>query len=211
MTQTSFSDIFASALRGNPVSVVGVEADPYELPVDDWTRHADPADLDLVAQCHGTTLDIGCGPGRLTLALETRDHEVLGVDIVPEAIEQARLRGATVQLGNVFGPLPGEGRWETALLADGNVGIGGDPVVLLTRVRELIAPHGRIVVEVKAPGLPMKVLWATLESDDSTSRPFRWAVVGMDDIADLAAQAGLVLLTHRQVGARWVATLKRQP
>ena len=207
MTQASFRDIFAHALRGNPVSVVGVEDDPYELPVDDWTRQADPADHQLLDHCDGATVDIGCGPGRLTLALQTRDHEVLGVDIVPEAIEQARFRGAVVQLGNVFDPLPGEGLWDTALLADGNIGIGGDPVVLLARARELVRPGGRVVVEVQAPGVVLKVLWATLESGDSTSRPFRWAVVGMDDIADLAEQAGLAVLTRRRVHTRWVVTL----
>ena len=53
---------------------------------------------------------------------------------------------------DVFGPLPGEGRWDTALLADGNIGIGGDPVALLARVRELLAPEGRVVVDLAAPG-----------------------------------------------------------
>ena len=37
------------------------------------------------------------------------------------------MRGATVLQRDIFGPLPGEGRWGTALLFDGNVGIGGDP------------------------------------------------------------------------------------
>ena len=29
---------------------------------------------------------------------------------------------------DLFAPLPGEGRWHHVLLADGNIGIGGDPV-----------------------------------------------------------------------------------
>jgi len=40
---------------------------------------------------------------------------------------------------SVFDALPAEGRWHTALLADGNVGIGGDPIRLLSRLRGLIA------------------------------------------------------------------------
>ncbi len=52
----------------------------------------------------------------------------------------------------MFAPLPGEGRWGTALLADGNIGIGGDPVALLRRLREVLDPRGRIVVELAAPG-----------------------------------------------------------
>ena len=37
---------------------------------------------------------------------------------------------------------PGEGRWDTVLFIDGNVGIGGDPIALLRRVRQLLAPAG---------------------------------------------------------------------
>ena len=33
-------------------------------------------------------------------------------------------------------PMPGEGRWDTVLLADGNIGIGGAPVALLRRTAD---------------------------------------------------------------------------
>ena len=49
-------------------------------------------------------------------------------------------RGVAALLRDVFDPVPGEGRWETALLADGNIGIGGDPVALLERVRHAGRP-----------------------------------------------------------------------
>jgi SAM-dependent methyltransferase len=209
MSQAPFRDLFSHALQGNRVQVVGVEDAPFDLPVDDWTRRADPADHRLLDQCHGSTLDIGCGPGRLTLALQMRDQVVLGVDIVPEAIDQARSRGATVQTRNVFGPLPFEGEWDTALLADGNIGIGGDPVALLARTRALIRPGGRVVIEVRGPGVALKVLWATLESGQSSSKPFRWAVVGMDDIADIAGQAGLTVLSQHEIEGRWVVTVQK--
>ena len=211
MSQAPFRDLFSHALQGNRVQVVVVEDDPYDLPVDDWTRHADPADHVLLDSCQGATLDIGCGPGRLTLALRDRGHAVLGIDIVSEALDQARSRGALVEFGNVFGPIRDEGHWDTALLADGNIGIGGDPAVLLARARELVRPGGRVVAEVREPGVALRVLWATLESGESTSRPFRWAIAGMDDIEGLAGQAGLEVLTHQQVDRRWVVTLGRTP
>ena len=53
---------------------------------------------------------------------------------------------------SLFEPLPWEGRWATALVFDGNVGIGGDPVRLLARSREVIAVDGQILVEVEPPG-----------------------------------------------------------
>lgn len=209
-TQTSFSDIFSRALQGSPVKVVGVEDHPYDLPMGDWTRPADAADHALLDLCHDSTLDIGCGPGRLSSALALRGHVVLGVDIVAEAVEQARSRGAAAEQRNVFKPMPDEGRWKTALLADGNIGIGGDPAALLARTRELISPTGRVVVELKGPGFASKVIWATLESGDYTTRPFRWAVVGVDDIERFGSQSGFRVSAQEMVGDRWAVVLERQ-
>ena len=101
----------------------------------------------LLAHCEGPTIDVGCGPGRLTAELARRGVRTLGVDLSAEAVEAAAARCAPVLTADVFGPLPGEGRWRTALLADGNVGIGGDPVALLRRVRGLVEPGGRVVVD----------------------------------------------------------------
>ena len=111
---------------------------------------------------------------------------------------------------DVFDDLPGEGRWRTALLADGNVGIGGDPVQLLRRVRELLDPRGRTVVEVAEPGVPQKTVWATLECAGATSRPFRWSVVGVDDIAAVADEAGLAVTSTTRHGDRWCAVLEER-
>ena len=136
------------ALRGRPCSVVGLGDRPEALPVHRWRRDADRDDLELARRtATGHTLDLGCGPGRLTAALARRGHVVLGIDVVREAVDQTLARGASALRRDVFDRLPGEGRWQTALLADGNVGIGGDPVALLRRARELIAAAGRVVVE----------------------------------------------------------------
>jgi hypothetical protein len=108
----------------------------------------------------------------------------------------------------VFRPLPGEGRWATALLLDGNVGIGGDPVALLRRLRELLGPDGRVVAELAAPGTPLASDWATVRAGHVTSAPFRWAVVGVDDIDALAATAGLLVGDVTQLGERWCAVLE---
>ena len=121
----SFSSLFSHALRGVPCRVLGLDGGPTELPVHEWTRAADPHDDALLAACVGDTLDVGCGPGRLAQRLaEGRDRRVLGIDVVPEAVAQTRARGVAALQGSVFDPIPREGRWHTALLADGNVGIG---------------------------------------------------------------------------------------
>jgi SAM-dependent methyltransferase len=111
------------------------------LSVDGWL-HESPGDKSILDRCEGPTLDIGSGPGRLTVALAERGIPALGIDITPYAVDLARSSGALVMLRDVFDRVPGTGRWTTVLLADGNIGIGGDPAALLSRVAELLAPRG---------------------------------------------------------------------
>ncbi|WP_310526323.1 class I SAM-dependent methyltransferase [Nocardioides sp.] len=205
--EVSFSEVFASALRGHPCTVVGVHEQPLTLPVDRWTRAADADDLRLLDLCVGPTLDVGCGPGRLTEALARAGHVALGIDVVEEAVVRTRNRGGCALLRDIFDPVPGEGRWQTALLADGNIGIGGDPGALLERACALLAPGGRIVAEVAAPGAASTSSWATLESAHHRSRPFRWAVVGVDGVGLLASAVGLRVNGRHQIGQRWFVVM----
>ena len=209
-TEASFSHVFARALGGEPTTVVGLGEGPRPLPVADWTRAADHVDHRLVALCQGPTLDIGCGPGRLTEALADLGHVALGIDVVASAVHLTRRRGASAILRDVFASLPGEGRWQTALLADGNLGIGGDPAALLRRVREILDPRGQVVAEVAAPGVPSSSGWATLHCAGHRSRPFRWAVVGADDIRRLAGGVGLAVDAVHCLGGRWAAVMRER-
>jgi SAM-dependent methyltransferase len=210
--RASFSEVFAEALRGRPCSVVRLGDVPVLLPVHQWRRDADPADLELLAHCRGHTLDLGCGPGRLTEALSRLGNVVLGVDVVREAVDQTVARGVVALRRDLFDRLPGEGRWQTALLADGNVGIGGDPVALLLRARELVAADGRVVVELAPPGVRPRTEWAALQCAGLRSAPFRWATVGTDDIAGLASAAGFGRVEVHAVGERrWCAVLHPAP
>ncbi len=210
LADDSFSTVFSAALQGNPCAVLGLGDAPRDLPVADWTREADADDHGILALCEGPTLDIGCGPGRLAAALAYAGQHVLGIDVVHEAVGQARDRGVPALHRDVFDALPGEGRWHTALLADGNVGIGGDPVALLSRMRQLIDPRGRVVVELAEPGTRSMSVWARLECDGTRSRPFRWAVLAADDIDPVAQQAGLAVAATRAIGERWVAVLRER-
>jgi SAM-dependent methyltransferase len=55
-----------------------------------------PALLELLRTIppDGPILDVGCGSGDLAIALAEDGHEVLGIDFVPAAIEQARMKAA---------------------------------------------------------------------------------------------------------------------
>lgn len=204
----SFTEAFTAALRGCPVEVVGPDGAVTALPVPSW-RRLDAADEAMLAQCAGPTLDLGCGPGRMCARLAEQGLHVLGVDVVAEAVAQTRQRGVPAVRRDVFAPLPGEGRWGSVLLADGNIGIGGDPLALLRRARDLLARAGRVVVELEEPGATTPPHWARLRLDGEVSSPFRWARVGVDAVGDLAARAGLVPSLVDRVGERWFAVLVR--
>lgn len=201
--------MFADALRGGRCHVVRVD-DVFRLRVEDWQGPADESDRKLLDHCVGRTLDIGSGPGRMSEHLMLRGHDVLAIDVVDEAVIQTRARGVAALHLDVFSPLPEEGRWDTALLADGNIGIGGDPAALLRRVHELLAPYGRVVVDLGPRGTGLSTQWAVLRSASVDSRPFRWAVVGLDVIDSLADAAGFdVTRTHGE-GERCFAVLERR-
>jgi SAM-dependent methyltransferase len=177
------------------------------LRLDRWDRPADDEDRAILDRCVGPTLDVGCGPGRLTAALAERGAIVLGIDVVHGAVGLTRERGGAALRRDVYDTLPGEGRWETALLADGNVGIGGDPVALLRRLREVLDPRGRVVAEVAAPGTPHTNDWATIECGGER-QVIRWSVVGIEDIARIAVLAGLAVVERFRCGERWCAVLE---
>lgn len=205
-----FAEVFAQALRGHPCHVLDLDSgEPVQLlPVADWTRAADEHDEALLRLCEGPTLDIGCGPGRLAERLGQLGHLALGIDIVPEAVSQTVERGAAALRRSVFDALPGEGRWRTALLADGNIGIGGDPGALLRRVREVLDPRGRVVVELAPPGSGLRRTRALLTCAGRRTRPFDWAVVGLDVAPGLAQEVGMRLTATSTAGDRWFAVLE---
>ncbi len=178
------------------------------LDLGDWIHQADGEDLAMLALCDGPTLDVGCGPGRLTEALSLRGHVVLGIDVTREAVGQAVRRGGAAIRRDVFAPLPGEGRWFTALLADGNVGIGGDPVALLHRLRQVLDPRGRVVVELAPPGTQARTGRAVLRDRGQVAQIFPWSVVGVDDIEGIAHEAGLEATGVHRFADRWCAVVE---
>jgi SAM-dependent methyltransferase len=159
--------------------------------VDRWHTEADAVERALVAAVPDPVLDIGCGPGRIVAALAADGRIALGVDTSPAAIAAAARRGVPALRRSVFDPLPGERRWGTVLLLDGNVGIGGDPVALLARAASLLRPGGVVVAEVEAPGTLTGARTVRVESAAGAGPWFPWARVGADRFAHLAHRAGL--------------------
>ena len=172
-----------------------------------WRGEVDTVDLALLARAEGPVLDVGCGPGRLVAELARRGHSALGVDVAADAVRLTTHAGGAAVRRSVFDPLPGEGRWGTVLLADGNVGIGGDPVQLLRRCRALAQPGGRVLVELEAPGTGCSTVRIRLERRGEATPWFDWAHVGVDAVAPPAAAAGLRVEDTWCAGQRWFASL----
>jgi len=162
------------------------------LPVARWSGPVDGADESLLTRSRGAVLDVGCGPGRLTAALHGRGVDVLGLELVESIPVLARAAGAPVEVGDVFGDVPRAGEWDSLLLADGNLGIGGDAVRLLRRAGELVTSAGRVLVELY-PGPPAGPGPVRLEGLGATSSWFRWALVGTTALPAAAHSAGLQL------------------
>lgn len=163
------------------------------LPVARWNGPVSAADESMLARVRGPVLDVGCGPGRLTAALHSRGVDVLGVELLPEVPVLAIAAGAPLLLGDVFGPVPRAGQWQTVLLADGNVGIGGDAVRMLRRVRALLAPRGSVLCELHPDEETAASGRVRLEGLGATSAWFPWALIGRGGLAKAAAAAQLAV------------------
>jgi SAM-dependent methyltransferase len=211
-------DLFEVAIASH-AGPGGCRCDEWRVRYDDgrssplalgrWCEPPDEADRELLGRCVPPVLDVGCGPGRLVAALAADGQEALGIDVAASAVAVTRAAGATALRGSVFAPVPGAGGWNTVLLADGNIGIGGDPVQLLRRCRELLAPEGAILVELDPPGSGSVSARVRLETDSEKSHWFPWAHVAADTIAVTAAQASLRLEDCWSVRERWFACLRR--
>jgi SAM-dependent methyltransferase len=177
------------------------------LPLDRWLAPADDADAALLERVEGPVLDIGCGPGRHLAALQAAGKRALGVDLSPVAVQLARDRGAEAIAGNVFADVPGV--WRTALLLDGNIGIGGAPAALLRRAGQLLSADGVVVAEVDPRGAPTFRTRIRIEAHDAVSDWFAWARVGLDGIEHVAAGAGFGLVAVLEIAGRTFVTLGR--
>lgn len=200
------TDEFAPGLLGRRCWLELATGERITLPTERWRSDPEPGDEVLLGNCTGPTLDIGCGPGRLAAALLERGVPALGTDVSPVAVRLARAAGALAVRRDVFEPQPGEGCWRHALLADGNIGIGGDPVRLLRRVRELLRGDGSALIELDPPGGGLRhgpVRVATPRGDGG--RWFAWAWLGADAVHAVAAGAGMSTRWVCASGGRWFA------
>lgn len=206
--------LFEKALSG--ARVVATSTDGQRVPslceVDRWQAPADEVDRLALSRCEGPVLDIGCGPGRIVTALAERGIPALGVDISAEAVLLTTNRGAPALRRPVQEPLPGEGRWGSVILMDGNIGIGGAPELLLRRCAELVRPDGVVLVEVDPDDYLDDETPIVLHSNGGRrSRPLPWARVGTRAVLRHAHAADLLATEDWRAANRAFLTFRRSP
>jgi SAM-dependent methyltransferase len=175
------------------------------LALERYLGPADELDERLLEGLAGPVLDVGCGPGRHLRALSARRVFALGVDLSPVAVQLAVGRGGRAIVGDIFDDLPGGGTWRSALLLDGNIGIGGCPVRLLSRLGSLLCSGGVLLVELEAPGVSTGETRARIETGDAVSSWFAWARVAAGDLTPIAQAAGFTVSEAWSTAGRWFA------
>ncbi|WP_020387467.1 DUF2064 domain-containing protein [Kribbella catacumbae] len=206
--------LFEKALGGARVVATGIDGRWVSslCEVDRWQAPADDVDRLALSRCEGPVLDIGCGPGRIVTALAERGIPALGVDISAEAVALTTNRGAPALRRPVQEPLPGEGRWGSVLLMDGNIGIGGAPELLLKRCAELVRPDGLVLVEVDPDDDLDDTAPIILHGDSGRrSKPLPWARVGTQAVLRHALAADLLATEDWRTPHRAFLTFRRSP
>lgn len=213
---TDSEDAFDTALTGAPILLIAEDGRELPTAAARWYASAGRDDDWLLRRCTGPTLDLGCGPGRLVTELTVRGVRALGVDCSQQAVRECHARGGPVLHGDLFAALPEEGRWRHILLADGNIGIGGDPRALLRRCARLLRPGGTVLVETApADHGGADQLWrGNARLHDSVSRQpaspwFPWAVITADALTAMAGQLRLRTVAVHHGGARGFVELQR--
>lgn len=179
------------------------------LPFERYIGRADQTDEQLLRHLRGPVLDVGCGPGRHLHALAARGVFALGVDLSPAAVELATGRGGRAVVGSIFDDLPGSGTWRSALLLDGNIGIGGAPARLLARIGTLLGAEGELLVELDSPSTRTVSTLARIETASALSSWFPWARVSVGDLEPIASRSGFALTARWSREGRWFARLLR--
>ncbi|MET8645003.1 SAM-dependent methyltransferase [Streptomyces sp. NPDC004675] len=203
---------FALALQAGdePVYLRLADGGRIRMPVHRWYAHPTVADESVLNRCVGPVLDVGCGPGRLCRALLSRGVFALGVDVTPRAAAHTIAFGGIALCRSVFDRLPAEGSWQTVLLIDGNIGIGGDPRALLGRCIQLTAPAGLLLVEVD-PGDVEKRCTARFEDIHGHEGPsFPWARLGAPALHRIAEDLALSVTEQWKYDHRRFLVLGRQ-
>lgn len=139
-------------------------------------------------------LDVACGPGILACALAPHARSVVGIDITPAMIDQARLRQAASALDNIdwrignARSLPFEDRVLDRVTTRYSLHHMTDPASVLREMKRVCRPGGRIVVVDATPSPETRQGYDRMEKlrDPSHTR-----ALTLDELRRLGRDVGL--------------------
>jgi 2-polyprenyl-3-methyl-5-hydroxy-6-metoxy-1,4-benzoquinol methylase len=116
-------------------------------------RVTNQAIIDAVLRCEATSvLDLGCGEGWLARELTARGKHVLGVDVVPALIEQARGAGGRFAVMSYQDIAAGKLHERFDLIVANFSLLGEDSVTrLFAAMPALLSPRGVLIVQTIHP------------------------------------------------------------
>lgn len=171
--------------RGRHDATIVVESDIFATETFNAAAFYRPAEIELpeleteaIRRCRGRVLDVGAGAGRHALELQQHNHEVVALDVAPQAVEVMSERGVRdARHGDVF--TLDDDHFDTILLLMNGIGVAGtcDGLArLLKRLTRLLAPGGQILCD--SADLQTEI-------DRSTLRDFKNAAIGNPEIGEI--------------------------
>ena len=142
--------------HGDTAAELTITSDLWEdetAPVSSFYRPAGQPLPDLhsraLSLCRGRVLDLGAGTGRHALELQSAGHEVVAVDVLPEAAKIMRDRGVVdARCGDIRAVW--EDRFDTVIMLMHGIGVVGDIHglgLLLERLPKILRPGGRLICD----------------------------------------------------------------
>jgi SAM-dependent methyltransferase len=208
----------------------GAGPEVYLAGVGGWPS----AERQALRHVRGRVLDLGCGAGRVTLELQKREIEVVGLDASALAARAARFRGVDTVWCTSFEKLGARiGHFDSIILFGNNFGLFETPDAAHERLKEWARRtkgDARIFVEStsaygggapgmdrtyyrrnRANGRPPGELRARYRYGDSTGRWFTWLFVGRGEMREILRGTGwrVARVFGSHVGEPYVAMLEK--
>jgi SAM-dependent methyltransferase len=131
--------------------VDSIQGSGYLAPFEAWPEHERKA-MELV---RGRVIDLGCGAGRVSLYLQERGFDVVGLDISRVALKVCRERGLRkVRLGSIQSLRLPPNSFDTAIFFGNNFGLVRTPPGAKRVLRDLhriLSDGGLILAETRDP------------------------------------------------------------
>jgi SAM-dependent methyltransferase len=102
-------------------------------------------------------LDVGCGEGGFSAALEEAGARPVGVEVAAEPLRRARRRHPSLELHLVSGPLPFGAAEFDVVWAGEVIEHVADGLGLLDELRRVLRPDGRLLIT--TPDHPRRLVW----------------------------------------------------